>query len=100
MNPTPDAELASVGEYNHNWVVDAVADFIFKHLENQIEAPTYRWDSMLNLGSNATKSGGESAQTARIKAAPKAKATRAKKVVAEPAKEAAPKRTRTKKAAE
>ena len=23
MNPAPDAELASVGEYNHRWIVDA-----------------------------------------------------------------------------
>jgi len=48
MNPAPDAELASVGEYNHNWVVNTMTDFIFKKLEEGYEAPEYRWTSMLN----------------------------------------------------
>ena len=48
MNPAPDAELASVGEYNHNWVVNTMTDFIFKKLEEVYEAPEYRWTSMLN----------------------------------------------------
>ncbi len=33
MNPAPDAELASVGEANHKWIVDAMTEFIFKKLE-------------------------------------------------------------------
>ncbi|HXF43043.1 MAG TPA: hypothetical protein VNK26_04820, partial [Pyrinomonadaceae bacterium] len=33
MNPAPDAELASVGEYNHRWIVNAMTDFVFKKLE-------------------------------------------------------------------
>jgi hypothetical protein len=48
MNPAPDAELASVGEYNHNWIVNAMADFILTTLEGGIEAPAYNWLSMLN----------------------------------------------------
>ena len=48
MNPAPDAELASVGEYNHNWIVDSMTDFILKKLEEGFETPEYRWSSMLN----------------------------------------------------
>ena len=49
MNPAPDAELASVGEYNHNWIVDSMTDFILKKLEEGIEVPEYRWSAMLSL---------------------------------------------------
>ena len=48
MNPAPDAELASVGEYNHKWIIDAMTELIFKRLNEGIEAPSYRWSSMLN----------------------------------------------------
>jgi len=48
MNPAPDAELASVGEANHKWIVEAMTDFIFKKLEEGFETPEYRWSSMLN----------------------------------------------------
>jgi len=48
MNPAPDAELASVGEANHRWIVEAMTDFIFKKLEEGFETPEYRWSSMLN----------------------------------------------------
>jgi hypothetical protein len=50
MNPAPDAELASVGEFNHNWIVGAITEFIFKKLETGFETPEYRWTSMLNPG--------------------------------------------------
>ena len=56
MNPAPDAELASVGEYNHNWIVSALSDFIFKILEEGFDAIEYRWSSMLNLGANKSTS--------------------------------------------
>jgi hypothetical protein len=49
MNPAPDAELASVGEYNHNWIVDSMTDFILKKLEEGIDVPEYRWSAMLAL---------------------------------------------------
>ena len=48
MNPAPDAELASVGEYYHNWITDAMADLILKKLTQKAEAPRYRWDALLN----------------------------------------------------
>jgi len=48
MNPAPDAELASVGEYNHRWIVDNMTDFILKKLKDGWETPEYRWSAMLN----------------------------------------------------
>ena len=50
MNPAPDAEQASVGEYNHNWIVESMTKFIIESLENGFEKPEYRWDFMLNHG--------------------------------------------------
>jgi hypothetical protein len=48
MNPAPDAELVSVGEFYHNWVTNAVTDLVFKRLEETREQPRYRWDALLN----------------------------------------------------
>jgi hypothetical protein len=49
MNPAPDAELVSVGEFYHRWVTDAVTDLIFRRLaEPRAEHPQYRWDALLN----------------------------------------------------
>jgi hypothetical protein len=48
MNPAPDAELASVGEFYHNWITTAVTDLVFKRLAEGREAPRYRWDALLN----------------------------------------------------
>jgi hypothetical protein len=48
MNPAPDAELASVGEFYHNWVTDAVVDLVFKRLSEPQTEVRYRWDAMLN----------------------------------------------------
>ncbi len=48
MNPAPDAELASVGEYNHRWIVDSMTEFIIDRLERGFELPSYRWDSLIN----------------------------------------------------
>jgi glutathione synthase/RimK-type ligase-like ATP-grasp enzyme len=48
MNPAPDAELISVGEYYHNWVTNAVTNLVFKRLEETREQPRYRWDALLN----------------------------------------------------
>lgn len=47
MNPAPDAELASVGEYNHRWIVDSLTEFIIDRLEKGFEKPVYRWDGLL-----------------------------------------------------
>ena len=48
MNPAPDAELASVGEFYHNWIVSAVIDLVFKRLSETRERPRYRWNALLN----------------------------------------------------
>jgi hypothetical protein len=48
MNPAPDAEVASVGEYNHRWIVDSMTDFILRKLDEGFEAPAFRWTAMLN----------------------------------------------------
>ena len=48
MNPAPDAELGSVGEFYHNWVTKAVIQLVFKRLGEPRERPRYRWDALLN----------------------------------------------------
>jgi hypothetical protein len=48
MNPAPDAELASVGEFYHQWVSEAVTNLVFKRLSENREKPRYRWDGLLN----------------------------------------------------
>jgi hypothetical protein len=48
MNPAPDAELQSVGEFYHNWVTEAVTKLVFKRLREPAERPRYRWDAFLN----------------------------------------------------
>src|SRR5260370_6919328 len=48
MNPAPDAELASVGEFYHNWITSAVIQLVFKRLAEPRERPRYRWDAILN----------------------------------------------------
>ena len=75
MNPAPDAELASVGEYNHNWIVNEMTDFILKKLEEGFETPEYRWSSMLNPAPK--KKPASKAKTTKAKTT-KAKTTKAK----------------------
>jgi hypothetical protein len=48
MNPAPDAELQSVGEFYHRWVTDEVTDLVFRRLAESFEKPRYRWDAFLN----------------------------------------------------
>ncbi len=48
MNPAPDAELISVGEFYHNWVTNAVTDLVFKRLGEERPSSQYRWDAFLN----------------------------------------------------
>src|SRR5947209_1271741 len=48
MNPAPDAELESVGEFYHKWVTEAVTNLVFKRLTEERERPRYRWDALLN----------------------------------------------------
>ena len=77
MNPAPDAELASVGEYNHNWVVNNVADFIIRRLsENTGNVQTYRWDALLAGGSQTAQNASAAVAPAvetKKKAAPRSK---------------------------
>ena len=76
MNPAPDAELASVGEYNHNWIVDKMTEFVFKKLSVGIEAPDYRWSALLNppAQEKATVAAKSSTAPARVPATSKTKA--------------------------
>jgi hypothetical protein len=55
MNPAPDAELASVGEYNHRWIVDSMTEFILEKLKKGFDKPEYRWDAMLNPKPKTTR---------------------------------------------
>ena len=48
MNPAPDAEVASVGEFYHNWLVSSVTDLVFRRLGEAGGEARYRWDSMIN----------------------------------------------------
>ena len=48
MNPAPDAEVASVGEFYHNWLVEAVTDLVFRRLSEPRTEQVYRWDRFLN----------------------------------------------------
>jgi hypothetical protein len=48
MNPAPDADMHSVGEFYHRWVTKAVTDLVFKRLAEPRERPRYRWDAFLN----------------------------------------------------
>ena len=48
MNPAPDAEVASVGEFYHNWLTQAVTDLVFRRLSESGGEARYRWDALLN----------------------------------------------------
>ncbi len=48
MNPAPDADVHSVGEFYHAWVTNAVTDLVFKRLAAPRPQPRYRWDALLN----------------------------------------------------
>ena len=48
MNPAPDAELASVGDFYHHWITNAVIDLVFKRLREPAQRSRYRWDAFLN----------------------------------------------------
>jgi hypothetical protein len=48
MNPAPDAELASVGEFYHQWITDSMASLVLKRLGEGKASARYRWDSLLN----------------------------------------------------
>jgi hypothetical protein len=73
MNPAPDAELASVGEYNHRWIVDNMTAFILKKIDEGFPAQDYRWTAMLNPKANAAvKSSAKSEKASKTAKAKKA----------------------------
>jgi hypothetical protein len=53
MNPAPDAELASVGQFYHEWLVKSVTDLVFRRLAEPRPEEQYRWDALLNPASAA-----------------------------------------------
>jgi hypothetical protein len=79
MNPAPDAELASVGEFNHQWIVDNMTEFILKKLETGFEAPKYTWSSMLAPASSAPEKKKPAARKPAAKKSGKASAAANKK---------------------
>src|SRR5437660_1624057 len=83
MNPAPDAELHSVGEFYNRWVTDAVTNLVFKRLSESSERPRYRWDAFLNpapVRIEAVASQTEqAARTIEPKVAAEKKSTKARK---------------------
>jgi hypothetical protein len=82
MNPAPDAELQSVGEFYHGWVTDAVTNLVFKRLSETSAEPRYRWDAFLNL------------QPVRTEAVPSEAEQAARTISAKPVAEKKPTKTR------
>ncbi|CAN5252106.1 hypothetical protein BH20ACI1_BH20ACI1_23820 [soil metagenome] len=81
MNPAPDAEIASVGEVNHNWIVNALTDFVLEKLKKGFETPEYRWSAMLNPPAKTAKK--KAPAKAKTEKVTKAKTTKEKKVTKE-----------------
>ena len=53
LNPAPDAEVASVGQDNFEWIVNAVADFAIRTALEEPRAAELRWAAFLR-GAAAT----------------------------------------------
>ncbi len=79
MNPAPDAELLSVGEYNHRWIVDSLTEFIIKNIEKGFDKAEYRWDAMLNPKPKTTRKTRAKKATAKKTTTKKAATAKAKK---------------------
>lgn len=92
MNPAPDAEVASVGEFNHRWIVDNMTDFILKKLGTELQMPEYTWTGML-----AQRSTPKPARETTAKATTRSADT-VKKDAKTPVKKAASKKPTAKKA--
>jgi hypothetical protein len=90
MNPAPDAELISVGEFYHNWVSEAVTKLIFKRLSEPTPGARYRWDALLSPAlakTDAVASGSEQASRTAAKGQKKT-ATKSRGSAKDKAKEA------------
>ena len=90
MNPAPDAELASVGEKNHRWIVDNMTEFILKKLDEGWDTPEYQWTAMLNPKAKSSASVSTKENAAPKKAS--AKKASAPKSAAKPKAPAKPKK--------
>ncbi len=79
MNPAPDAERVSVGEFNHNWIVNTVTNLVFEKLNEKAKTPVYRWDALLSpqVETKATKPKTKVTTASTVKS-PKAAAKTAK----------------------
>ena len=71
MNPAPDAELQSVGEFYHRWVTEAVTNLVFKRLGETTERPRYRWDAFLNPAPARTEAVASAAEQSMRTVTPK-----------------------------
>ncbi len=87
MNPAPDAELQSVGEFYHGWVTEAVTNLVFKRLAETTERPRYRWDAFLNPALVRTEAVAAASEQSARTIVPKTTSSRKK---SGKAKEAAP----------
>jgi hypothetical protein len=47
MNPAPDAELASVGPDNFEWIVSAMTELAVTRARAPLGPPVYRWEAMI-----------------------------------------------------
>jgi hypothetical protein len=79
MNPAPDAEKASVGEFNHNWIVDSMTEFILRKLETGFETPAFRWSGMLSAAAEVSAPAKKPAAPRAPKAKPAEKKAQSKK---------------------
>lgn len=75
MNPAPDAELASVGEFYHNWIVSAMTELVFKKLAEPRTRTRYRWDGLLNPEPTRTSAIASAAEQPSRTILPKADST-------------------------
>ena len=77
MNPAPDAELASVGQFYHDWITEAVTGLVFKRLAESSEKPRYRWDALLNPEPTKTVAVASAAEQKARTLTPRAQAKKA-----------------------
>ncbi|MBX5479887.1 MAG: hypothetical protein IRZ19_12540 [Pyrinomonas methylaliphatogenes] len=79
MNPAPDADLHSVGEFYHNWVTEAVTALVFRKLEEPAQV-RYRWDAFLSPAEDSGAGAKKAKRTTRSTAKePKKRSTSRRK---------------------
>jgi hypothetical protein len=90
MNPAPDAELQSVGEFYHNWVTEAVTNLVFKRLGESRPQTQYRWDGLLNPPAVKTEAVASASEQKARTVTPKATGRKRASAKKDQAKEATP----------